>query len=329
MNIKNEKGSTIILFALVITVIIGFVGLAVDFGYAVLKDLQLTNAIDAATLAAAQDLIKDTTTATLTAEEYLQKNGIDPSTVTITFSDSNHAIRLESNTTVNNRFMRVLGINTTGIGASAKAIIGTTTGVSSGLKPFGIVLEYEVDDITGEFELDADGNKIPIAPELGTPITLETGDSTDENYGSGNFGLLAFNSDPLETTVLNGYDGPVAIGDEIQPKTGVVASISKSVNDLIDQETRSFDYFDFENNTYSIGESSRFFVVPIVDDFSSTQGTTQPVIVRGFAMFFVEEFTKGKEYAITGRFIRMVAPGEISTGGEGTDFGLSSIALVE
>jgi len=305
MNIRNEKGSTIILFALVITVIIGFVGLAVDFGYAVLKDLQLTNAIDAATLAAAQDLLESTSAATDTAHEYLQKNGIDPNMVTITFSDSNHSIRLEASTTVDNRFMRVLGKNTTGIGAAAKATINPMTKSSGGIKPFG------VED--GSFE-------------YGDLITLKTGDSTSEDYGSGNFGALALGGSGLSNLLDNvefGYDGPVAVGDLLDTEPGNMAAMLNPIKKMIaDDDTEYTDY-----GIDSMPEDSiRLWVVPIVDSFQVNGKNVVEVV--GFSVFFVEDIGKqGGQTSLTGRFVRSILPGEIGTTQE--DYGAYAAKLVE
>jgi Flp pilus assembly protein TadG len=134
---KNNKGSISVIFVIVLSLIIGSVGLAVDYGYAVVKDFELTNAIDAATLAAAQDL-DDVDKATATANEYLIKNDVDPSEVTITFSDDNTSIKIESTKIVQNRFMRIFNINTSQISASSKVSINPVVKVTGGIKPFGV-----------------------------------------------------------------------------------------------------------------------------------------------------------------------------------------------
>ena len=308
MKIKNEKGSVTILFALFITVLIGLVGLAVDFGYAVLKDLQLTNAIDAATLAAAQDL-DDTTAATLTAQEYLQKNGIDPSTVTITFSDENHSIRLVSSNTVNNRFMKILGINTSDIGASAKATINPATSVSSGIKPFGVV----------DFDVNSPEN-------FGAEFTLKTGDPTDEDYGPGNFGALALGDTGaanLLENAINGYNGTIEIGQEIDTEPGNIVSIINPIRELLATDDTTFE--DYDANSLP-EDSIRMWVVPMVETFEVNGRTF--VKVTGFAMFFIEEIGKQSGHTeITGRFVRGIVPGD--SGETQDNYGVYAVKLVE
>ena len=74
---KNERGSVMVIVALSMVVLLGFTGLAVDFGGMAATKSELQNAADAAALAAAQD-IKDgrgQSVATLTAKEYITANG--------------------------------------------------------------------------------------------------------------------------------------------------------------------------------------------------------------------------------------------------------------
>jgi len=308
MIVKNEKGSVTILFVLFITVIIGFVGLALDFGYAVLKDLQLTNAIDAATLAAAQDL-DNTAKATITAHEYLQKNDVDPSDVTITFSDSNHSIRLKSNKTVNNRFMRLLGINTTGIGASAKASIAPITKVTGGVKPFGVEY-FDVKDPTN----------------FGRQFTLKKGSLSDEDYGPGNFGALALGgtgTSNLKDNALYGYSGSIEVGQEIDTEPGNMASIINPIRNLISSDDTRFEDY----STTSMPENSeRMWIVPMVDSFDVSGRSYVKVV--GFAMFFIEDIGKQSgQTAITGRFVKGIVPGEM--GETQQNLGVYAAKLVE
>jgi len=308
MKIENERGSVTILFVLFITVIIGFVGLAVDFGYAVLKDLQLTNAIDSATLAAAQDL-DNTNMATSTAQTYLEKNGVDPSTVTIIFSNNDHSIQLESNTIVNNQFMKLLGVNTTGIGASAKATINPITKVTGGIRPFGV----EKFDVT--------------APEnFGKQFILKTGDASEEGYGPGNFGGLALGgrgASNLRNNALYGYSGSIEIGQEIDTEPGNMASMINPIRQLIESDET---YFEDYSATSMPEDSIRMWVVPMVNSLEVNGRSL--VVVKGFAMFFIEDIGKqsGKT-SITGRFVRGVIPGEMVESQE--DFGLYAAKLVK
>ncbi|MCH7617712.1 MAG: hypothetical protein IIB18_07615 [Chloroflexi bacterium] len=73
----RERGQTLVLFALMLTVMLGFVALTVDVGLAFLERRQMQNAVDAAALAAAQDLTvgQSNEIAEATAYDYMDRNG--------------------------------------------------------------------------------------------------------------------------------------------------------------------------------------------------------------------------------------------------------------
>ena len=73
----GERGQSLVMFALALTVLLGFVAITVDVGLAFLEKRHLQNAVDAAALAAAQDLSfgKSAETAEATAYDYMGRNG--------------------------------------------------------------------------------------------------------------------------------------------------------------------------------------------------------------------------------------------------------------
>ena len=84
---KGERGQMLVLLTLLLPVVLGFVALTVDVGLALIERRDLQNAVDAAALAAAQDLANGESTATVTATamEYLERNG---------YNDSDDAIEI-------------------------------------------------------------------------------------------------------------------------------------------------------------------------------------------------------------------------------------------
>lgn len=111
---KREEGTVIVIVALMLTVLFGFVALATDVGVAYSKKTKLQYAIDATALAAAQEL-PNTTNATNVANQYIQLNGFTPSDISISFSDSNRTINIQANKTVNLFFAKVLGFNSVNV----------------------------------------------------------------------------------------------------------------------------------------------------------------------------------------------------------------------
>ena len=74
---SGERGQMMVMFALLLVVLIGFVALTIDVGFAFVERRNLQSAVDAAALAAAQDFAngESEATATATAIDYLQRNG--------------------------------------------------------------------------------------------------------------------------------------------------------------------------------------------------------------------------------------------------------------
>lgn len=71
---RDEKGSMTVIIALLMVVLVGFSSLVIDYGNLVSHKRQLQNAVDAACLAAAQELPLSTTAAQQKALEYLAVN---------------------------------------------------------------------------------------------------------------------------------------------------------------------------------------------------------------------------------------------------------------
>jgi Flp pilus assembly protein TadG len=84
----QEFGQGLVLGTLAMVVILGLAAMTVDVGYWFSQKGEVQKAVDAAALAAAQELPDDSTAAEAKAREYLLKNGVDESkgdTISITF----------------------------------------------------------------------------------------------------------------------------------------------------------------------------------------------------------------------------------------------------
>src|SRR3954452_14702008 len=74
-RLADERGQTILLTAVFLTVLLGMAALAVDLGAWYKEQRALQARVDAAALAGAQDLPYDTTAANADAASYAAKNG--------------------------------------------------------------------------------------------------------------------------------------------------------------------------------------------------------------------------------------------------------------
>lgn len=129
-RVKNEKGSTIIIFTIALVAMLGFSALVVDIGNVALHKARTQSIVDAIALSAAQDL-PDTAKATETAQQYAELNGISPSDIEVTFTNSDNSIRIKSSDHVDYFFAKVFnlqGTNVTSMSGAAKSMEGNPFG---------------------------------------------------------------------------------------------------------------------------------------------------------------------------------------------------------
>lgn len=121
--LKNNKGTMIVIYAAMLTALLGFCALVSDIGLAMVEKQGFQNAIDASALAAAQEL-PDTVKAKNVANHYIQLNGFNTSDISISFTDSNKTIEIKGTKTINYYFARLLGVNSITVHPSAAAACG-------------------------------------------------------------------------------------------------------------------------------------------------------------------------------------------------------------
>ncbi|UOO37937.1 hypothetical protein IZU99_01315 [Oscillospiraceae bacterium CM] len=91
-SIKNESGAVAIVVALVMVVLIGFSAIVIDYGNIAVHKRALQNAVDAACLAAAQELPNNTSAAEDAAVKYLTANAPSAILKSVVFTNSNKKI---------------------------------------------------------------------------------------------------------------------------------------------------------------------------------------------------------------------------------------------
>ena len=123
-----------VLVGIMLPVLIGFLGLALDVGHLVIVRTQMQNAVDAAVCAGCLKLASPIPTgqaqATTEANSILTANNFSPANAKVTFTQDtvrNPANALETNCSLTNNvptyFMKVLGISTVSLAAHAEAIV--------------------------------------------------------------------------------------------------------------------------------------------------------------------------------------------------------------
>lgn len=114
----KEDGSTVVLVALCMTALLSFCALTMDIGRVYLEKSKLQSAVDASTLAAAQQL-PNKTKAINNANKYILLNGYEPADISIEFLDSNNKVKVTASKTIEYSFAKILGFKESTILESA------------------------------------------------------------------------------------------------------------------------------------------------------------------------------------------------------------------
>lgn len=281
MKKLDNRGSIPIIICLLITGLLAFTSYVIDIGMVYIEKTKLSNAIDAAALAAVMELPNDSIKAKTVAKEYLEKNNVNSNEVIITISSDKKSIAIEAIKNVKHLFAKVIGIESSDVNAKTEARIYPTKSVKSGVRPFAV-----------------EGYNF----SYGDLVTLKEG--AGDGY-RGNYGAVALGgsgANVFRGNALYGYRGRIAVGDYIYTEPGNMAGVSNEIKNYINSENSTF-------GSFSRG-SIRVWTIPIVD--SLEVNGRKKVLVVGFAQFYVETIdgNSGK-VEIQGRFIKYVVNSEV------------------
>ncbi|TEB10943.1 TadE/TadG family type IV pilus assembly protein [Pelotomaculum propionicicum] len=307
---NNQRGSSMVIVAISLVSLIGFAALVIDIGMLTLDKWRLTNAIDAAALAGVQELPTSPTRAREVASTYALSNGCDNAVSTIQ-SDNGHAnckIVVTASRPVNFFFARILGFGSSTVSARAVAKV-------AGLTSFVGAAPLAVPNQTFNFNtlyVLKQGSNSPNPPPL----------------GSGNYGALSLGGTGArnyEDNLKYGYDGLLAVGNEVDTETGNMSNPTlRAIEYRMSQCTHSPPC---TPSSFDPG-CKRILIVPVYDPVVIDQGQVKRIRVVGFAAFLVVSVSgQGNENYIDGYFIRMVANG--GTSNYQTDYGLNGASLIE
>lgn len=345
---RRERGQVLMFVAALAPILLGMTGMAIDIGGYAGHKRHLQNAADSIALAAAQDLCTvtctDTSAAIATGNTWAAKNNINPSDVTITVSGgaTAPAVRAAIQTSHTFAFMRILGIGSKGIGASAVAVKASFGG-SDGIVPWSVtqatvdgaasgvpmVMKYDADGVDlgnfGAIRIDGSGANV-------------YGDSV--LYGSQYYACAV---SALNCTVNDCFagasfpnscaeDAPQCDGPDCVPQTGnVIGPTRTGVDFRMNNTSAACDTFEetftsLAGGTYNLNPdcnpwidgpgkctgndlglcSRRVIIIPVVDSFGS--GTSDPTTIQRFALVYLEGYDsgtcQGNVCEIKGRFVR-------------------------
>lgn len=294
--LNNENGSTAIIVALLMVVLIGCVALVVDGGLLYVTEAKIANAMDAAALAGVQELPYSPTMAIDKAKEYAAANGVNPEKLNVEIFNNNRAIKVEYEREVELLFAKVLGFGIGNVDGRAVAQVAPIVG-ASGAVPLGIQ-DYEF--------------------VFGQTYTLKVGGG---DGSTGWFGALALSkpgAQVYEDNLTYGFKGSIRIGDILDIETGNMSNPTKRAIDYRIGRCNHTPYCTAEKFNPNC---DRLLKVPVIEFIESKK-----VKVLGFSVFLVDAVTgQGNDSVITGKFVRTVTSGEIDY--NGPDYGLYGTKL--
>lgn len=297
--LKSQRGSTLIFFVFLFTLIAACSTLVMDIGATVIEKSKISNACDSAVLAGASELENNPGNALNVAMNYLKANGINGSEANIEISGDNKNISVTINRKVEYTFAKLIGFKSGNVKVTSTASIRPITGVSNGIRPFAINNQTLV---------------------YGQNYVLKEGAGSGS---TGNYDLLALGgkgANLVSFNIVEGYSGTLRVGESIDTQPGNMAGpVTSSVQSLIYQDPSST----YDN--YKL-DSPRIITVIVVDSINVSG--SKPVTICGFASFFLEAVSgTGGNAQIVGKFIKTVASGETSA--SQTDYGLVGIKLTK
>jgi hypothetical protein len=343
----------IIFVALAIAVLIGFAGVSTDTGMIWITRARLQNSVDAAALAAAQELpapdmageVAPRDIACEYATEHNAVTGMFGETSTcsdkadVTFEDGGSSIRVKAYRTVQPIFGQVLGFEETVVWAQAKATVGSLG--ASCLFPFFI---------TEQVLADNPDFYAPVAFRKDNFDTDGNDDGGTINVGGGANGVR----DAMLETTCTGEDATTlvgTVGDVVDTKPGDFAQFKAAWDTIAGRATTSAcpdpdvsTYLTLIDGEYvldpaiTLATCPRIAIIPVLENGDYGHGNSSGELV-GFIPFYFAEKCNSNTCANTpagpltkwdfwGYFVRLDATGLGWTEFDPT-FGITIVALAD
>jgi len=344
---SREAGQVLVLVAALTPLVLGLAGLAVDVGSYLSERRKLQNAADSIVLAASQEL-PDEAEAIAVAEDWADRNGIDPDEMTLTVDVTSNPPKVHVSLNRSHRFafVRIVRIYAKDVGARAGAI-KVSHGGGDGIVPWAVKQSAINSTPLGEVvTIKYDANN----PEQGNfgPIRIDGSDdygyTTAAKYGSTST-ICAATTDGCTVSACPGTfpdvcseTAPECDGPDCRPKTGNMTGPTRTAVDFRLQytmpECNQFEevftdtdgdgtfWLEPDCNPWIDGPgycdsptdmcSRRVIIIPVIDDFPN--GSSQPMEVQEFALMFLEGYDlptcTGSSCEISARFVKA----ELTTG---------------
>ena len=298
---KSTRGSSTVIFAIVLVAITTVSALTVDIGLIMTEKARLSSAVDSAALAGAQELISNNGNTRNIVDNYLLKNSGSLKEVSVKIDSNTRTLEVAGIKTVDNFFARIFGQNSQDISASATARVENIKTLK-GARPLAVVQQTFT---------------------YGSLYTLKegAGDGSSGNYQAislgGNGGSI------YRDNLLYGYDGTISVGDQIPTETGNIAGTTQTCISQLMSQCNHTPLCTYQNYNSSC---SKIIFIPVVN--TMTVNGKKYIKVLGFGTFFLEGVeNKGGQTDVVGRFITYSMSGETSN--QINDYGTYGIRLIK
>jgi Putative Flp pilus-assembly TadE/G-like len=319
-NLRNERGQTMVLSVLMLTVLLGCAALVLDVGSWYRADRAAQTTADAAALAAAQALPDDPAQALGLAVSYGDKNGGDVEAADVKFSSkwmSNDTVQVSVDRPSPGFFSKLFGLDSVTVGAKASARTGTP---AQALWVAPIVVNEQHPMLkdclplpcTGSVELSYHHLK-----EDNGGGKKDDDEESDGNDGAGSFGFINLDqggdSNPGTSTlgqwITNGFDKYMDLG-EYDARTGNPFSSTNVKGSLEDK----------------VGEELLF---PIYRKLTGTGSNAKYEIIGWVGFHLTGMDLQGNNEKLFGYFTRTVWHGIQGATNSSTSPGVRVVELVE
>lgn len=299
---SEERGVVAVIVGICLFALMVATSLAIDVGSLFEDKRHLQTVADSAALAGAQELPENPGEAINIAINYANDNFYEEvESINVEISSTLAANDTITVTVVNPDsplyFARVMGKDSTPVGAYARAIVASPRGVNN-LVPWGASIP--------------EGKSWEEWLSYGDDKTLKFGaDGSIE----GNFYALNLSDDPVHgggareylDYIRNGYPGTLEVGDEIWTRTGNIVVTRTATEDRAGPSEYWLEIEDlayYEDGDWVLHKSSgQFVVVPVIHELIDPTGQ-ELVEIIAFAPFILTEIRgSGGHTEIVGQFI--------------------------
>ena len=326
--IRNEKGQSVVMVAIFMSLLLGLTAIVTDVGYLFFQRRHVQNTADAAALAGARALIDgDESIDQIVYQDvkaYVENNGLNENNILnkpelqgIRKSNDDTQVPVVLGTEHSLFFARVFGFAQGGVEARAVAEMGPLDTIEGGVIPIGVPFE-----VIGSGE----GQDIDVIEFQMT-------------FGPGNWGWISFegtgnqfNPNTIANLLIAGYKGDIAVLPvpeqdshecEEDPCPYCIQTRTGAANEAM---RTSIDYLMGDNET---GQPIPVYV-PVIQSGAVGEGTSSFQIV-GFAQIILTAETGNPAFwTITANVLRnTVGVGIVNPGRDATEFDVYGVRLIE